>query len=201
MWSLTGKLGAKGKLKRSFVRVVLPPADLAPSAPSPLRVLQWNVLADGLAQHGDFIKVPSAALEWETRLPLILDEIEEASADICAIQELNRYEELRALLALRGYDGCFFPKHCSPASRYRCPADGLAIFYKKDRLEVAAQPAGTYFLDSKGRNMSQGFLRITLTDRLQGQQVVVVTTHLKAKQGQEMDSTRLSQVTRLTAPH
>ncbi|KAJ9515260.1 hypothetical protein QJQ45_002391 [Haematococcus lacustris] len=174
-------------------------ADLAPSAPSPLRVLQWNVLADGLAQHGDFIKVPSAALEWETRLPLILDEIEEASADICAIQELNRYEELRALLALRGYDGCFFPKHCSPASRYRCPADGLAIFYKKDRLEVAAQPAGTYFLDSKGRNMSQGFLRITLTDRLQGQQVVVVTTHLKAKQGQEMDSTRLSQVQQMLA--
>ncbi|GFH06560.1 endo/exonuclease/phosphatase domain-containing protein [Haematococcus lacustris] len=132
---------------------------------------QWNVLADGLAQHGDFIKVPSAALEWETRLPLILDEIDEASADICAIQELNRYEELRALLALRGYDGCFFPKHVSPASRNRCPPDGLAIFYKKDRLEVAAQPA----------------------DRLQGQQVVVVTTHLKAKEGQEMDNIRLSQ--------
>ncbi|GFH10641.1 endo/exonuclease/phosphatase domain-containing protein, partial [Haematococcus lacustris] len=184
----------KAKLKRSFVRVVLPPADLAPCEPPPLRVLQWNVLADGLAQHGDFIKVPSAALEWETRLPLILDEIEEASADICAIQELNRYEELRALLALRGYDGCFFPKHVSPASRNRCPPDGLAIFYKKDRLEVAAQPAGTYLLDSRGRKMGHGFLQITLTDRLQGQQVVVVTTHLKAKEGQEMDNIRQSQV-------
>lgn len=32
----------------------------APRFASSLKVLQWNVLADGLAQHGDFVKVSGA---------------------------------------------------------------------------------------------------------------------------------------------
>ena len=32
-------------------------AGSAPKVGHSLKVLQWNVLADGLAQHGDFVKV------------------------------------------------------------------------------------------------------------------------------------------------
>jgi pentatricopeptide repeat protein len=41
-----------------------------PDAPPPLRVLTWNTLADGLAQHGDFVKARAAAREgasWRHR--------------------------------------------------------------------------------------------------------------------------------------
>ena len=31
----------------------------APKLGNSLKVLQWNVLADGLAQHGDFVRVRS----------------------------------------------------------------------------------------------------------------------------------------------
>ncbi len=41
-----------GQLERLWV-----PCDQVPAGSIPLKVFQWNLLADGLAQHGDFIKV------------------------------------------------------------------------------------------------------------------------------------------------
>jgi len=49
--------------------------------------------ADGLAQTGDFVKVPISCLQWEYRLPMILQEIRAANADIICLQELNHFGE------------------------------------------------------------------------------------------------------------
>eukprot|EP00882_Tetradesmus_deserticola_P021706 GHRQ01023503.1.p1 GENE.GHRQ01023503.1~~GHRQ01023503.1.p1 ORF type:complete len:141 (+),score=23.17 GHRQ01023503.1:276-698(+) len=59
----------------------------------PFRVATFNILADGLAQSGDFFKVPISCLMWEHRLPLIMQEIRAANADIICLQELNHFGE------------------------------------------------------------------------------------------------------------
>lgn len=53
--------------------------------------MAWRPQADGLAQTGDFVKVPISCLQWEHRLPLILQEIRAADADIVCLQELNHF--------------------------------------------------------------------------------------------------------------
>lgn len=102
-----------GLLSRSF-DVLTPRTAGAPS----LRVLSWNVLADGLSQHGDFVKArvalrfsrarrgarprtlltvlappqaPPHALLWEHRLPRVLAELESADADVICLQEVNHF--------------------------------------------------------------------------------------------------------------
>ena len=103
------------KLPRSWVAVKSNTKSLSashspPQPPPGIKVLQWNVLADGLAQNGNFIQVstslhsltlvhkerrrcqvPSSLLEWDSRWPLILKEIQEADADLVCLQEVNKY--------------------------------------------------------------------------------------------------------------
>ena len=102
-----------GKLRRVYEDISQPRTQS-----STLTVLQWNVLADGLAQNGDFQKVKSLSvaprsdvhrssrtiletalhiqvsqqvLAWERRSLQILQEIVESRADLICLQEVNRY--------------------------------------------------------------------------------------------------------------
>ncbi|MEW5315644.1 MAG: hypothetical protein WDW38_007057 [Sanguina aurantia] len=116
----------------------------SPKAPdgSSFRVLQWNILADGLAQSGDFVKTPSNVLEWGYRAPLVLAEIVESGAELICLQELNHYGELLAALEPLGYAGAFLAKSYSAAERYNCPPDGVAIFYSKRRFDCVGHARG-----------------------------------------------------------
>jgi hypothetical protein len=50
-----------------------------------------NVLAEGLAESGDFVRVAASVLPWATRLPTILRHIAAFTPDILALEELNHY--------------------------------------------------------------------------------------------------------------
>lgn len=73
------------------------PRTVLPVPPSPQRldhqfsILQWNVLADGLAQFGEFTRADAQHLQWEQRAPLILQELSLADADIICLQEVNHF--------------------------------------------------------------------------------------------------------------
>lgn len=82
-----------------------------------LRVLSWNTLADGLAQLGRFSRCPERALAWPRRLQLLLREIGRSGADIACLQEVNRPGDLEPPLRRAGYDGAFWAKPVSPATR------------------------------------------------------------------------------------
>lgn len=43
---------------------------------------------------------------------------------------LYNADELYGELSALGYSGLFMPKFCSPAERFNCPADGLAVFFR-----------------------------------------------------------------------
>lgn len=60
-------------------------------ATNPLKILQWNILADGLAQFGEFTRVADQHLTWEARAPLILAELQQADADVVCLQEVNHF--------------------------------------------------------------------------------------------------------------
>lgn len=49
-------------------------------------------------------------------------------------------------------------------------------------------------MDSQGRKQSQGYLQVMLHDRVVGHDILVVTTHLKAKEGVKEEDVRLRQV-------
>ncbi|GIL78062.1 hypothetical protein Vretimale_7471 [Volvox reticuliferus] len=163
------------------------------------RVLQWNVLADGLAQNGDFCRAPPLCLEWEYRRPLLLQEILEANADIICLQELNHFDELSQVLSSLGYDGAFREKHASPALKYEFPPDGMAVFFRRNRFRCCANGVeGRSFHDDwTGREQSQGYLQILLYDMMVGRELLIVTTHLKAKDGAECEDVRLRQAGQL----
>lgn len=96
---------------------------------------------------------------------------------------MNHFDELLTLLEPLGYHGHFLPKSCSPAERYNCPPDGLAIFYKKGRFSTPLDPPaqGQMYTDAAGLKQKTGYLYILLRDEETRREIKVVTTHLKAK--------------------
>ncbi|DBB12848.1 TPA: hypothetical protein ACH3X3_005610 [Trebouxia sp. C0006] len=164
-----------------------------------LKVLQWNVLADGLAQNGDFVKVTQQALCWSYRAEKLLQLILEPQPDIVCLQEVNRYGDcLLPAMEKHGYTGAFFCKPCSPAEQYGAPCDGCALFYRSDRFDLCAEPQGQTFKAMDGSAGNQGMLMVHLFDRHSNTPICAATTHLKAKKaGQANDAIRDRQITQL----
>ncbi|KAK9828585.1 hypothetical protein WJX72_000894 [[Myrmecia] bisecta] len=160
--------------------------------------MQWNVLADGLAQNGNFIKVPKEVLLWGNRSPLLLAEILASQADIVCLQEVNHYEDFfEPQLRAHGFTGLFWPKACSPAEQYGYACDGCAIFFKQERLTLLGEPEGSTFRTREGSIGKQVMMHVRLRDNATGLHLLVATTHLKAKEGTANDQMRVSQVEQL----
>jgi len=171
-------------------------ASMATQSKQKLRVLQWNTLADGLAQHGDFLRVSEQHLEWEARGPRLLRTLTEASADVVCLQEVNRFDDwflphMRKL----GYDGYFCPKPASPCERYGFPVDGCALFYRRENFEqLSPLQCVCYATLVKGSSQRQVLQVAHLKDKRVAKELFVVSTHLKAKANPESESLRREQV-------
>eukprot|EP00210_Caulerpa_lentillifera_P002961 g2827.t1 len=194
--------GLMNKLPRSWVAIdggTKRTSTISSSRPQPgFKVLQWNVLADGLAQNGNFTNVPSEVLEWNRRWPLILSEIQEADADVICLQEVNKYDDFfRPALEKAGYQSYYLPKLNSPATKYGAPRDGCAVFYKSSRFQLKQEPLGKAYISRDGSLMNQGFIILSLVDSTQNREFILATTHLKAKNGIEEEETRIHQVNQL----
>ncbi len=174
---------------------------LAPSDGTPgprVSLLSWNVLADGLAQHGSFVRAPPAALEWPHRRALILEELRKADADLIALQEVNRFEELEEALRAQGYVGAFAAKRCSPCVGLGFPGDGLALFFRASRFKALGEARHASFVAEDGSTpLSQCFLYRALLDLQSQRTLLVANTHLKAKASPEFDAVRLMEATQL----
>lgn len=163
-----------------------------------MTILQWNVLADGLAQHGEFTRVDEQHLQWEHRAPLILRELALANADIICLQEVNHFDDwLQPELAKHGYVGSFWPKAHSPCRDYGYPPDGCALFYREEAFQpLLDTPKGFVFpaATPQAQPGSQGVLLVHLRQRESGRVLVVACTHLKAKAGEANELLREFQV-------
>ncbi|KAF2144406.1 uncharacterized protein K452DRAFT_222584 [Aplosporella prunicola CBS 121167] len=102
-------------------------------------VLSYNTLCDKYATQSQYGYTPSAALSWEHRRELILQEVRARDADIVCLQEVDSesYNEyFRASLAHDDYKGVFWPKSRAKtmAEKEARLVDGCATFYKNSKF-------------------------------------------------------------------
>jgi endonuclease/exonuclease/phosphatase family metal-dependent hydrolase len=179
-----------------------PPSSASPgtAAPSPaaLTFLTWNTLADGC---NNFAFARESDVAWSARLPLILHELAAVDADVIALQEVNRYDELAAALA-PAYAVLFSPRITSAGSgalsRGAAP-DGVALFVRRSRLSFVDVETLHFRDAATGGLASQNALVATLRDAATGRTLVVTNAHLKAGKGDGPDATRVSQSAQLVA--
>ncbi|XP_041839229.1 nocturnin-like isoform X2 [Melanotaenia boesemani] len=171
------------RLHRKFV--LLNDGDSAPS--SPIRVMQWNILAQALGEGVDnFVQCPREALSWSRRKHLIIEEILTYRPHILCLQEVDHYHDtFQPVMAGLGYNGHFCPKPWSPCLDVEGNngPDGCALFFDQSQFEL---------LDSVNVRLSammiptnQVAVVTTLRCRSTGRFVCVAVTHLKARSGWE----------------
>lgn len=150
--------------------------------PDTVRVLQWNLLSQALAERMDrFVCCPEGALEWRTRRWRILEDILEYEPDILCLQEVDHYNFLRCTLGRVGFAGCFFPKPDSPCYYLKGNngPDGCALFYDESRYQLVE--CRQKVLQVFSRQSNQVTLLCILRRKLDDAELCVVTTHLKGK--------------------
>lgn len=174
-----------------------------------LRVLQFNLLANGFAQGGSFAffgdsaketsesrdlssdaLYPMRMLDWDYRLPLILEEIlqPDEPADFVALAELNHQEEVHEALKPE-YEMYFAPKPKSAQESQGYPADGVGLFWRTSRW--TAEDIGSLVFDQGKAN--QVLVYGIFSERDTGKKIAVAASHFKAKPGEANDATRLRQ--------
>jgi len=124
-----------------------------------LTILSWNVLAPQWAPPHSFGHVPKDIISWETRLPLIMDEIRRTSASIVCFQEVEFglfEEEILPCMESLGYAGCM-QSHKKKSPNH--PA-GNATFWLTWQLHLS-EPAlnrsrtlATILADTTGRHLA-----------------------------------------------
>lgn len=159
-----------------------------------IRVFQWNALSQALGTGNDnFVKCPPSALDWKTRRFRMLEEIARHNADVICLQEIDHFNFLRKSLAALGYVGHFTPKPDSPCLYLpnNSGPDGCAIFYKKDKFDCVK--IDSRVLEVWKVQSNQVVLSATLRSKKTNKEVVVATTHLKARNGVVMPTLRNEQ--------
>lgn len=128
-----------------------------------IRILQFNVLADGLSglreDLGDFGRASREILQWEYRRDRLLKEITQYNPDIITLQEVDHYHDFFwPELVSRGYVGYFAPKPTSKCIDIGGEADGCAMFVRAKRLRVISSETKTLAL-SKAELTDSGELQ------------------------------------------
>lgn len=110
--------------------------EYAAPAPPPncerFTILSYNILADYLVRdHWNklYFHIPNFLLDWKQRKRSIIFELGLWSADILCFQEVDRFEDLKEDLELRGYNGIW-------KRRTGVPMDGCAIFWRSSRFKL-----------------------------------------------------------------
>ncbi|KAM9857544.1 nocturnin isoform 2-T3 [Aulostomus maculatus] len=168
------------RLRRTFIR----PSD---GESSPIRVMQWNVLAQALGEGLDsFVQCPPEALSWARRKYLILEEILSYRPHILCLQEVDHYyDTLQPVLAGLGYSGRFCPKPWSPCLGVEGNngPDGCALFCNQSRFELL--DTTSVRLSAMKIPTNQVAVVTMLRCRSTGRRLCVAATHLKARSGWE----------------
>ncbi|XP_017287963.1 nocturnin-like isoform X1 [Kryptolebias marmoratus] len=170
---------------RSFVPLTDGNGNSATS--SPIRVMQWNILAQALGVGMDnFAQCPLEALSWSHRKFLILEEILTYRPHILCMQEVDHFHDtFQPILAGLGYGSHFCPKPWSPCLDVEgnTGPDGCALFFDESRFELL--DSVNIRLSAKMIPTNQVAVVMTLRCRSTGRCMCVAVTHLKARSGWE----------------
>ncbi|CAH8455322.1 unnamed protein product [Schistosoma turkestanicum] len=107
-----------------------------------IRIMQWNMLAQGFIPLDEFIYCPCEMLSFERRCKLISEEILRYDPDVVCLQEADIVKDIvKSLNASSGknnYSFYFLPKLSSPCLMVKNNhgPDGLAVIYRNDNYEL-----------------------------------------------------------------
>ncbi|XP_041133193.1 nocturnin-like isoform X2 [Polyodon spathula] len=177
-------LNRPARVQRAFAF----PRNDKPSTPHrPIRVMQWNILAQALGEGKDnFVNCPLDALNWAERKYLILEEILMHRPDILCLQEVDHYfDTFQPILNSMGYHSSFLPKPWSPCLdvEHNNGPDGCALFFNQDRFELV--DSTNMHLVAMMLKTNQVAIAQTLRCKETGRLFCVAVTHLKARSGWE----------------
>lgn len=160
-------------------------------------VLSYNTLCDIYATKTQYGYTPAAALSWDHRKELILEELRTRNADILCLQEINSecYNDyLRGALAHNDYKGIWWPrpKARTMGEKDAKLVDGCAIFYKNSKYILLDKQLIDFCKiainrpDMKGehdifnRVMPKDHIAIVafLENRLTGSRLIIANTHM-----------------------
>lgn len=193
-------MGRPPLLRRGFARASPDGKALEGGSNAAIRVMQWNILSQSLGLENDnFVACPEEALQWSTRRFRLLEEMLVHKPDILCLQEVDHFHFLQKTLGRVGYTGTFFPKPDSPCIYLdgNNGPDGCAIFY--NRAKFTHVRTETRVLEVWGIQSNQVAILIILRHHDSDEQICVVTTHLKARQGALLATLRNEQGKDLTA--
>ena len=179
-------------------------ADLPIGKNTPITILQWNVLADGLCGNspnsGGFSRCPKKWLDSECRFPQLYKAIAGASADVVALQETDNWPWWQEHMAKLGYDSQSRIDETSACLTVAVQEpkwpDSISLFWKRNRFKldemiVGEDPADVAALGKNRYMMAR--LRISKT----GEYVVVCNAHLHSTKSAEGAQVRVDQTRRM----
>jgi nocturnin len=193
------------------------PTPAAPGGPAPelrLKVMQFNVLAEGLSSSPtaqtpfpaqkagnfggfDLDEASAVCLHWENRKWRLLEEVLRWAPDVVALEEVDHFSDfLEPALDAAGYSGVFAPKGRAPGLNFGYYSDGTAIFWRRQAIEAVRQETG-YYTQADGAPADRPYVLVTLRPRGRREHVLVGATHLKAKEGQANEDLRAADIAQL----
>ena len=220
--ALTGLVRVDGKGTESQIHAAVRAAALAPSplprelVPSTggqssgadngvrLKILQWNVLADGLSGNtsikGGFTLCPTLWLDWAVRFERLAAAVADAVADIVVLQEVDHADQWKETMLALGYDCEVRLDLCSPCLKAalnepKLP-DGVAVFWKRDVLSLDEAVLGED-VSADGIEYKSKLLLARLQHTASGAYVVVVNCHLDSQKSEEGVKVRAVQSRRM----
>jgi len=175
-------------------------SETGPGDQDTLTVLQWNILAQSLGEHGDFSLCPAEDLTWQHRQPLIVQELLREKADLLCLQEVDCFQQLTEHLQPKGYSGVWVPKPWSPCLKFpgNQGPDGNAVFFRREVFTFLSSHSRILELQS-GELSGSTVLVCELEHRATRLPLTVLTTHLKAKQDPEFVEIRRQQADSLVS--
>jgi len=159
-----------------------------------LRVFQWNVLAQSLGKENDnFVRCCPSAFDWKIRRWKMLKELVIYDPDIICLQEVDHPKLLTKALQSAGYSGRFLHKPDSPCLYLpnNNGPDGCAIFFKSSKFDIICWTSRILKVWDVPSN--QVVIAAILRCKQSGQELLVATTHFKAKFGELRASFRTEQ--------
>lgn len=152
----------------------------ASDAESTISVLQFNTLADALADAFPHVSDKELVLEWQHREARLHHVLTEHACDFICAEEVDHFEDsFMPLLDGRGYGGAFAVRR--PEEHSKTSRDGVALFWKNDKY--------TLLNESKLRSSTKcfGIVAQFVSRDADATRVTVAVVHLTAKPGREAE--------------
>lgn len=156
---------------------------------APITVLQWNVLAGGLADAKSFPKVAPEDLDLATRQARILKYLTHSKLDVIVLEEMDFPEYITA--ALPDYDWRFKAKNSSDKAN----PDGVLIGVRRTCGWSIVSQSHHHYFEISGSVGSRLYLDIELQHKAVSKHLHIIGTHLKAKKSNH--ATRLHESSQL----